>query len=371
MGLTRWGRGGSDSELLGLLRGGDAGAWETFLRRWGPLLLSIVQRLFERRDVEKSFVDLARRIHAGNCACFADWKPGLDLHGYLTFKAIDLLAARLILLLSQEGTAGWLAFEHFYGADIARVAAGRARLAALDADEALDLAQDVKLRLMEHRGAAIRRYDGRGSLSGFVRVAVRNLLEDLLRERLGRRREPEPVQKLDPLARQLYRLLHIEHHRADQLGDLVRDASGMRLPEAVLSQALARLDAAIPAFAAASGRPRPVGLTLAADGDGERERPLPVVSPSPEDVVIADEERRNRERVLDALAQALAGLPEEARAYLQYRFLADPPLPPRRIADEMGLSVEDLYRLRGRWEGMLRAELRRRSVENFPVPSVS
>lgn len=371
MGLAQGGRGGSDSDLLERMRGGDASAWEMFLRRWGPVLLAIVQRLFERRDVENAFVDLARRIHAGNCACLADWKPGLDLRVYLTFKAVDLLAARLILLLSQEGMAGWQAFEHLFGAEIARLAAGRARLAALGADEALDLAQDVKLRLMEQRGAAIRRYDGRGSLSGFVRVAVRNLLEDLVRERLGRRREPEAVQKLDPLARRLYRLLHVERHRADQLGDLVRDADGNRVPEPALSQALARLDQAIPAFAPASGRPRPVGLTIVVDGQDERERPLPVEAPSPEDVAIAEEERRNRERVLDILAQALAELPPEARAYLHYRFLADPPLPPRRIADEMGVPVEDLYRMRGRWEGMLRGELLRRGVENFAVPSVS
>lgn len=371
MGLAQGERGGSDSELLGRMRGGDASAWEMFLRRWVPLLLAVVQRLFERRDVESAFVDLTRRIHSGNCACLADWKTGLDLRVYLTFKAVDLMAARLILLLSQDGMAGWQAFEHLFGAEIARLAAGRARLASFGTDEALDLAQDVKLRLMEQRGAAIRRYDGRGSLSGFVRVAVRNLLEDLVRERLGRRREPESVQKLDPLARRLYRLLHVDRHRADQLGDLVRDADGNRVSGPALAQALARLDAAVPAFAAIGGRPRPVGLTIVVDGEGERERPLPVEAPSPEDVAIAEEERRSRERVLDVLAQALGGLPPEARAYLQYRFLADPPLPPRRIAGEMGLPIEDLYRLRGRWEGMLRTELRRLGVENFPDPSVS
>lgn len=371
MGLTQRGSGEADSELLGRMRGGDATAWERFLRRWGPLLLSIVQRLFKRENVDESFVELVRRFHADNCACLADWKPGIDLRAYLTFKAIDLLAERLILLLSQDGAAGWIAFEAFFSAEIARLAAGRARLAGLDVDEALDLSQDVKLRLMEQRGAAIRRYDGRGSLSGFVRVAIRNLLEDLVRERLGRRREPEPVQKLDPLARKLYRLLHVERHRADQLGDLVRDAAGNRVPDEVLSQALARLDATIPAYAPEGGRPRPVGLTVAVAGEGERERPLPVEVPSPEDVVLAEEDRRSREQVMDILAQALAGLPEEARTYLHYRFLADPPLPPRRIAGEMGMAVEDLYRMRGRWEDLLRTELGRRGVENFPMPSVS
>lgn len=371
MGLTQNESVETDGELLGRVRGGDATAWERFLRRWGPVLLSVVQRLFERENVDESFVDLVRRMRAGNCACLADWKPGLDLRTYLTFKAIDLMAERLILLLSQDGTAGWIAFNAFFTADIARLAAGRARLAGFDVDEALDLAQDVKLRLMEQRGAALRRYDGRGSLSGFVRVAVRNLLEDLVRERLGRRREPESVQKLDPLARKLYRLLHIQRHRADQLGDLVRDADGNRVPDAVLSQALARLDAAIPPYAPEGGRPRPVGLTVSVAGEDDRERPLPVEAPSPEDVVLGDEERRGRERVLDILAQALAGLPQEARAYLHYRFLADPPLPPRRIAGEMGVAVEDLYRMRGRWEDLLRTELRRRGVENFPMPSVS
>lgn len=370
MGRAQSMRGAGDGEMLARLREGDDGAWEDFLRRWGALLLSIVGRLAERAEVEAAFIDLARRLRAGNCACLADWKPGLEFRSYLTFKAIDLMSADLIRLLSRDGPAGWKAFEHFFGPEIERLSAERARRVSLGADEALDLAQDVRLRLMEERAAAIRRHDGRGSLSGFVRVASRNLLEDLVRERLGRRREPEPVQRLDPLARELYRLLHVGGHRVDQLPDLVRDVAGRPLPEQSLKAALQRLDAALPAHAPLPGRPHAVGLTVADEDGGERERPLPLTVSSPEDIVLSGEERRRHDSILDALAEAMAVLPGDARTYLEHRFLADPPLPPRRIAERMGLPVETLYRLRGRWEDELRAELRRRGVEKFAAPSV-
>jgi len=99
-------------------------------------------------------------------------------------------------------------------------------------------------------------------------------------------------------------------------------------------------------------------------------RPLPNDAPSPESLAIAAEERDRQEVALDAVAAAMARLPGDARTYLQHRFMGDPPLPPRRIAELMRLPIEELYRRRRGWENLLRAELERLGIDKFSEPSV-
>lgn len=370
MGRTRPGPELGDAPLLAAVREGSDVAWETFLRRWSPLLFSIVSRLHGGEDARRAFVDLAQRLHAGNCAALGDWKAGISMTSYLSFKTADLMSAQLTFLLGSDVRDGWTAFESLYGGEIGRIARERVRLAGLADDDALDLEQDIKVRLMDDRGGLLRRFRGNGSFTGYVRIVVRNLAEDLMRERLGRRREPEAVQRLDATARRIHRLLHVEGLRADQLGQVVRDEAGNLLPQDEIAAALTRLDRTLGGRPPSRGRPRIVSLTtVSADGE-ERERRLPVEAPSPEDIALAEEARGRQEAALEALSSALARLPDEARTYLRHRFLAEPVLPPRQIADRMGLPVEEIYRRRRQWEDLLRAELRAAGVEKFAGPSV-
>lgn len=369
MGLTRLKPVGDDAVLLAAVRRGDAVAWEKFLRRWSPLLFVIVGRVFPGEDARAAFIDVVRRLHANGCAALGDWKVSGSFETFLSFKIADLLADRLVLLLQSDGAIGWIAFESLYGAEIGRIAHTRARGAGMAADDALDLEQDLKLALMKDSAAPLRRFAGRGSFTGFVRIVVQHLAEDLVRARLGRQRDPEAVQRLDPLARRIYRLLHVEGHRADQLEHLVRDAAGQPLPKAEIVAAVSRLDTVLGAHAPL-GRPRAVSLTVvSADGE-QRDRPLPNDAPSPEALLIASEERTRQEAALDAVTAAMASLPDDARAYLHHRFMQDPPLPPRRIAELMGLPIEELYRRRRRWEDLMRAELRCLGIDKFPDLSV-
>lgn len=102
----------------------------------------------------------------------------------------------------------------------------------------------------------------------------------------------------------------------------------------------------------------------------EQERILPHDAASAEEIALAREARQQRETAFDALAAALAGLPEQARTYLHLRFMAEPPLPPRQIARQLGVAVDELYRKRRQWEDLLRSELHKRGITKFPEPSV-
>lgn len=358
-----------DGALLAAVRRGDAGAWEEFLRRWSPVLYSVVGRFVVEGDARVAFLEIVRRLHAGNGALLADWKPSSSLSAFLSLKAADQLADRITAALRLADGAGWVAFESVYGGEISRIVRDRARHAGLTAEDAQDLEQDVRLRLMEDQGAVLRRFSGRGSFTGFVRIVSRNLAEDLLRARLGRRREPEAVQKLDPLARRVHHLLHVDGHHADQLEHLVRDGSGRLVPKTEIEAALARLDATMHGREPAR-RPQLVPLTIVSSDGEERERLLPDSTADAETLLIEAQDRERQDAALEALSTALLRLPEEARTYLRHRFMVEPPLPPRRIAQLMGLPVEDLYRRRARWEAALRAELGKLGVGNLAMPSV-
>lgn len=275
----------------------------------------------------------------------------------------------IVALLDRDSDAAWAAIEIAFGAEIARIAHRRAVRAGLSRDDGADFAQEIRLHLMADGGAALRRFDNRGSLAGFIRRLANNIAEDLVRGVLGRRRAPKAVLGLDALAQEIFRLLHVQQVRADHLALHLRDTAGNPIPQSEIDARVARLDAAM-AGRLPQRRPRSVPLTIRRHDKGEIERPLPVAFPSAEDGILANEDAMQIERAVDALEAAMAELPEDARLYLRLRFLAEPPLPPRKIAEVMNLPVEALYTQRQHWERLLRTALRTRGVEKFPIPSV-
>lgn len=361
--------GQSDEALLRAARQGDRAAWEAFVRRWSDLLYGCCRQVFGEGECRDAFPALVARLGANRLAALADWDGRSRLQTFLALKAADLLAERITSLLATEWERGWLAFERFFAADLTRIVRRRLAVTGLGAEDGEDVAQELRLRLMAEGGAALRRYDGRGSFSGYIRRIVHNLVEDILRAMEGRRREPEAIKRLGPLERRAYALVHLQGYRADQLPQLLRGDDGRTLPAAEATRLLAAVDAAL------GGRPpapppRAVSLTVTTAGGAEVERVLPAVAESPEQALSSRRERGAMEHAMEALATALARLPAEARSYIQHRFLAEPPLPPRRIAALMGLPVDDLYRRRAGWERQLRHELAVLGIDKFPGPSV-
>ncbi|CAA7617121.1 sigma-70 family RNA polymerase sigma factor [Magnetospirillum sp. SS-4] len=354
-----------DGDLLRAARNGDAGAWETFVRRWADLLYGCCRQVFDETRCRSEFPLLIERLADNRLAALSDWDGRAAAAPYLVLKTADLLADRITGLLATDRDAGWSAFERFFGADLTRLV--RRRLGQdQDCD---DVAQDLRLRLMAEDCAALRKYDGRGSFSGYVRRVALNLIEDILRARDGRRREPEAIRRMEPLERRAFDLIYVQGLTAEDLPDRLRDAQGRRLPRVEAMRVLHRVDAALGGHAPPP-RPRHVPLTVTTPDGSEHERPLPHHAASPEDETRGLRDRAAMEAACEVLATALARLPAEARLYLHYRFLADPPLPPRRIAEIMRLPVEDLYRRRKSWEGMLLDQLKAAGVEKFPLASV-
>jgi RNA polymerase sigma factor (sigma-70 family) len=86
-----------------------------------------------------------------------------------------------------------------------RISARRARLTA---DEADDLASDVKLRLIEKDYAAFRRFDGRSQLRTYVVTIVERLIVDRHRREWGRFRPSADAVARGPVAERMERLLY-------------------------------------------------------------------------------------------------------------------------------------------------------------------
>jgi RNA polymerase primary sigma factor len=361
--------GQGDRDLWRTARAGDGEAWAALLHRWSGLIYGCCHKVFDEGECAREFPALVQRLGAERLVILADWDERGAFAPFLALKTADLLADRITSLLATDPRRGWTAFDRFFTDDFARLIRRRLAGTALAPEDGDDLLQELRLRLMADDGAAVRRYDGRGSFTGFVRRIAHNLLEDILRAQTGRRREPEAIRRLDPLGRRAWHLVHVQGYRADQLPLMLRDASGALLPEDEARRVLERVEAAL-GGRSPQPQPRLVALTLQ-DGEGrEWERPLPQSAPSPEDCLGIARDRAELEKACAALAAAMARLPAEARQYLRLRFLEQPPLPPRRIAERLSLPVEELYRSRKAWEALLLKELRAEGVENFPLSTV-
>lgn len=348
----------SDLELWRAVRAGDDEAWAALVRRWADLLWGCCRKVFDEAECTREFPALIRRLGAERAAMLSDWDGRAGFSTFLGLKAADGLAERITTLLAEDSRRGWVAFERFFADGLGRMVRRR-----LEGDDAEDILQELRLRLMADGGSPVRLYDGRGSFTGYVRRVAHNLMEDILRARDGRRREPDAIRKLGDLERRAYNLVHIQGYRADQLPDV------LSLPAAEALPALDRAEAAL-GHRVVQPAPRMVPLTLV-DGDGrEWERPLPHWAPSPEEALSTAQERNDLERACAALAAAMARLPALARQYLRLRFLEVPPLAPRHIARRLGLPVDELYRRRKSWEALLLDELRTEGVEKFPLPPV-
>lgn len=358
-----------DLDLWRAARAGDNSAWAALVRRWADLIYGCCRKVFDETECATEFPALVHRLGDGHLALLADWDGRTAFSGFLALKSADALADRITSLLAAEPKRGWAAFDRFFAEDFARMVRRRLATTGQTPEDAEDLLQELRLRLMADRGEAVRRYDGRGSFTGYVRRVALNLLEDILRAQTGRRREPEAVRRLGELERRAWHLVHVQGYRADQLPSVLRDASGALLPEGAALGILARAEDAL-AGRPQQPAPRQVALTIQ-DAEGrEWERPLPRSAPSPEQCLEESRERAELERAYAALAAAMARLPDEAQHYLRLRFLADPPLAPRHIAGCLNLPVEELYRRRKGWETLLLQELRAEGVENFPLSTV-
>ena len=265
-------------------------------------------------------------------------------------------------------------------------------------NEAKDVFVQVMAQLRADDFALLRAFDGRATISAYLRLVLRDVLSartarllsqnpergwrafehffkrdlqriiarlcvDLLRKDVPRRRLPAAIQRLTAAEQEVFRQLYWESCPEHRLAAALR-ACKVELADEAIAAAVAAVRAALPrdvGTADDNHRPRLVALPGSTDRrDGESD--LPDERPTPEDAVIAQQDEAALEQATGALKIAIARLPQDIRLYLQHVMSGDGDLAPRDIARLMARPVTDIYRLRQQADRMLRQALSENSA---------
>jgi len=92
----------------------------------------------------------------------------------------------------------------------------RRYLHSRDRDDLRNVYVDVIVSLHQQK---LARYEGRAALSTWLTLVTRSAVQDFLRHRFGRRETPLAMRRLDPEAREVYRLYYVEGR---SLGDVIK-----------------------------------------------------------------------------------------------------------------------------------------------------
>lgn len=223
--------------------------------------------------------------------------------------------------------------------------ARHARRHRLSADEAEELAGEVRLKLLADDCAVLRRFEGRSSLQTYLVTVVHRLLLDLRIAERGKWRPTAGARRLGAVAIDLEREIDRDGRRLDEAVSVVAGRHGCEIAE-VLELARTLPDRAL-------GRPR-----LAGDVDAAS---LPSADPDPLQLAEARELATSRLRARSALDAALSELAAEDRVAIRLRFAEG--LEIGAIADALGTPRRPFYRRLERVLGMLRERLEAAGVD--------
>ena len=353
-----------DRVLVAAVIDGDAEAWSAFVERTAEIVHGAAAAIFPIAEAESEALDLFRRLADNGFVHLRAYDGRATLATFLQLKLADLLVERSLGLLATEPERGWAAFALFFDRDIKRVVARH-----FPGDNIEDPLQDVRAKLIADDYKRLRAYSGHGSFTGFLRRTVGNICIDLQRAITGRRRLPAAIENLDQLAQIVFREIYWNGVSRDALPQRILD--GGHGPEAI-EAAVAQIDA-LAAAGAFTIHARPIHVPIDDDRDGTTpplSARLADEHASPEAALIEKQQDGLSVELFAALETAMTRLPDDARLYLQLRFLHEPPLAPRDIASLMNIDRETIYRRREAWEAALRGELVNLGVENIDALSV-
>lgn len=330
----------TDLSRLSAVRSGDAAQGARFIKEISGTVWSACRLLAGGdADARHVFSEVMAALTANRFARLGAYAGRGNLDTFVALTVRDLLAERMLRLLQSDQKQAWHAFEHLFGADIARLI--RKRLPDSSEDARRDAYQDICLALIDDGYRRLRTYGGSGSFAGFVLRTVDRLLIDIVRSVARRRRVPAHVAKLSALDQEIFKLIcwRGAPERPDVLADLLKGLIG-RLPEAAeISATLARLRASGPLESSAF--PKCVSADHLDDVASEGEL-------SPEDHLIHADEDRRLAAAVEALTDAMNTLPAAERLYLTIALSGSRMPPAREIARLMQRPVEDIYKLKQR-----------------------
>ncbi len=173
----------SDEDLVKAVIGDEPSAWESFLRQHGDLIYSFCTAVFPKHQVEQEFLNVLEGIRADDFALLRSFDGRAKLSTYLTLKIGDLLAERILAILSEDPAKGQNAFERFFKKEIQKTImkhfpTNSVQDASGDGDSVQSLYQQALEHLFKDDCRRLKDYDGRGSLVSYVRQIVGNFCLD-------------------------------------------------------------------------------------------------------------------------------------------------------------------------------------------------
>jgi RNA polymerase sigma factor for flagellar operon FliA len=215
------------------------------------------------------------------------------------------------------------------------ITAAIARRHHLSAEDAADFASLVRVKLLEHDSAILRKFAGRSSPRTFLTTVIQRIFLDDRNSRWGKWRPSAEARRAGPVALLLERLVARDGLTFDEACSTLQITHGVTASRAELETLFARL-------------PARTKRRLVPDDDIAETLSAPEPGPAPR-FDAEDQRRQDLERTLRA---AIAAVPSEDRLVLRLRF--DQGQTVASIARITGIEQRLLYR---RLEHLL-AELR-------------
>ncbi|HEX7283669.1 MAG TPA: sigma-70 family RNA polymerase sigma factor [Vicinamibacterales bacterium] len=229
---------------------------------------------------------------------------------------------------------------------IVRTTGRRRHLSAIEQDE---FASFVRLRLVEHDYAILRKFQGRSSLWTYLAAVLERLSLDFCVERWGRWRPSTMAERLGPVAVTLECLTHRDGHTLEEAIEILRTDHAVEVTSSQLRAMWNQL---------------PVRTRTVEVGE---EAAAGVTADDTSEAWVADAARKqDLERLEQALASALAALHAQDRVMIALRF--DHEMSVADIAKTFQTSVPTVHRRIDRGLKDLRAAL---SLSGFDPGEVS
>jgi RNA polymerase sigma factor for flagellar operon FliA len=209
---------------------------------------------------------------------------------------------------------------------IERCVAGLCARHGLSGAEADDFSGWVKLRLVEHDYAVLRKFSGRSSITTYLAVVIANLLRDHRVSVRGRWRPSAAARRLGHAAERLERLVYRQRLAVREAVAVLR-SEGETMTDRELAELFQRIPVRLPL------RPHEVDDVELTQLAGER---------GADAELDAADERSERDALRAALARSLDALPAEDRLIMRMRFWDD--MSVADVARALGLPQKPLYR---------------------------
>ncbi len=221
----------------------------------------------------------------------------------------------------------------------------------LTAEEAEDLASQVKLKIVDDDYGVLRRFQGKSELSTYLTTVVHNQFKDFQIQKWGKWRPSAAAKRLGMVAVKLDQLLHRDGRTVAEAVAILTTNHRVAQTRQELEALAARLPQRPPRRFVGEERLARLG---AADGVEER--------------VVNQERAATAARVEAAMTQALAELPPEDRLILKLHF--EDGFTVAAIAAALHLEQRPLYSRKERCLKQLRAALEGAGLEGQEVAEI-